>query len=246
MSPSSNSTLLQYQLHSSVEAFSTRRDSSLPYSIIRPHQVHGTQIAIAERVADQLGKLPADLTREDLWGYDAIVTAVPNLAIAVRTADCIPVLLYDTKRHAIAAIHAGWRGTVAYIVSKTISLMHSEFGTNAADIVAVIGPGIAKASFQVGEEVVQQFRDAHFPMSLICEWQGEPVRCAASVVNPMAGGYHIDLFAANRWVLESAGVLTQNIHTCGIDTFLDTSFFSARREGTACGRIHSVIRVVRR
>ena len=153
---------LFYDMGSGIEAFSSRRDGVLPFPVVRGHQVHQTQVAVIEQVAVERHKRPADLTREDLWGYDALVTAVPDVGIAVRTADCIPVLLYDSDKRVIAAIHAGWRGTVGCIVRATIRRMEGLFHTVPSDLYAVIGPGIARASFQVGGEVVEQFREAHF------------------------------------------------------------------------------------
>jgi copper oxidase (laccase) domain-containing protein len=84
--------LIKYDLGKGVEAFSTRRDSVLPYPVIQGHQVHGSRVAVIDR---------PDYTREELEGYDAFVTALPGVAIGVRTADCVPVLLHDPVRHAI-------------------------------------------------------------------------------------------------------------------------------------------------
>lgn len=252
---SASADILWYNLGDGVEAFSLRRNSSFPFPIIRPHQVHGTKIVVAEDIAQQLGILPANLTRDDLFGFDAIVTQQKGLGIAVRTADCIPVLLYDPIRKVVAAVHAGWRGTVQYIVHDTIALMKTRFGIAPSNLMAQIGPGIALASFQVGAEVVEMFRSAGFPMSQIYEFQGEILTDAnlktqlentsanASTPRSMAGGHHINLFEANRWMLEKCGVLPANINVCGIDTYTDCNFFSARREGNDCGRIHSGIRL---
>ena len=218
--------LLTYNLGGGVEAFSTRRDSVLPYPVIQGHQVHDSRIALIDKPG---------LTREDLEGYDAFITALPGVAIGVRTADCVPVLLYDPVRQIAAAVHAGWKGTALHIVCKTISKMAARFGCLPKDLRAVIGPSIGPDSFQVGEEVVERFRAAGFPMEVIWSFRGE------SDGSPMSGGHHIDLWKANRWLLESSGVPSSNIQTVGIDTFTDTSFFSARREGTKCGRIINAI-----
>ena len=85
----------------------------------------------------------------------------------VSTADCIPVLLYDTKHHAIAAIHAGWRGTVQRIVQHTLSMMRQVYDTSADDVYACIGPGISLKNFEVGDEVFERFAKAGFPLSSI-------------------------------------------------------------------------------
>lgn len=124
------------------------------------------------------------------------------------------------------------------ISQKTISLLESDFGCRPADLRAIIGPAIGPDSFQVGPEVVEKFKDAGFPMSLI--WSDHGPSDGA----PMSGGHHIDLFRANKWILEESGV--RDIQVFDIDTFTDTSFFSARREGTACGRNINAIKLVLR
>ena len=177
------------------------------------------------------------MTREDLEGYDAFVTDLPGVAIGVRTADCVPILLSDPVNHVIAAVHSGWKGTVLKISRSTITLMGERFGTHPADLQAVIGPAIGPESFQVGEEVVEKFRDAGFPMPMIWSFRG------TGDGSPMSGGDHIDLFQANRWILESCGIPPENIRVHAIDTYQDPSFYSARREGVQCGRNINAIRM---
>ena len=220
--------LLRYNPGTGAEAFTTRRDSVLPYPVIQGHQVHGDRIAVIDR---------PDLTREDLEGYDAFICALPGVAVGVRTADCVPVLLYDPVRRVVAAVHSGWKGTVLKIAQKTILLMEKDFGCSPADLRAVIGPAIGPDSFQVGPEVVERFREAGFPMPEVWSYRGP------GNGSPMSGGHHIDLFRANEWMLEESGIPSSNIQICGIDTYTDTSFFSARREGTACGRNINAIRL---
>lgn len=119
----------------------------------------------------------------------------------------------------------------------TIDAMCAEYGTDAKDLKAIIGPGISRASFQVGQEVVDMFREADFPMDDIYEWQGEPEK------GSMRGGHHIDLILANKWLLEGAGIRPENIRCAGICTYQDARFYSARREGAACGRIINAVRL---
>ena len=213
--------LLHYSLGPGVQAFTTRRDSVLPYPVIQGHQVHGSKVAIINR---------PDLTRDDLEGYDAFITDLPGVAIGVRTADCVPVLLHDPRNHVIAAVHSGWKGTVQMIAMKTIGIMETRFGTKPEDLLAVIGPAIGPDSFQVGEDVAGKFKTAGFPMSEVWSFQGQ------GNGKPMSGGHHIDLFKANRWILQECGVRNENIQVHAIDTYFDPSFFSARREGIQCGR----------
>lgn len=222
-------TLLVHELCSSVESFSTRKGSSLPYPVVTGHQVHGTRVAVVNR---------PDMTREDLDGYDALVTNLRGIAIGVRTADCVPILLFDPHKSVIAAVHSGWKGTVQRIVQKAIYTMKSQFGTEGKDLKAIIGPSIGPDSFQVGEDVVKYFKEQGFPLDKIWffnEGKGD---------SPMYHGHHIDLIKANTWLLEQAGVAIENIQACGIDTYTDDSFFSARREGVECGRIINAIKLL--
>ena len=221
--------LLGYDLGSGIEAFSSRRESVLPYPVICGHQVHGTEVAVVDR---------PDLTREDLEGYDALITALPGVAVGVRTADCVPILLYDPVKRVVAAIHSGWKGTVRMISRKALAILTRQFGCGPADIHAAIGPCIGVESFQVGEEVVVQFREQGFPMDGIWRFTGGHPEI------PMHDGHHIDLVRANEWLLTESGILPGNIQVAGIDTYKDTSFYSARREGTACGRTINAVKMI--
>jgi YfiH family protein len=88
---------------------------------------------------------------------DALISNVPGVGLAIRTADCLPMLIADPRNHAVAAVHAGWRGVVAEIGPKTVDAMRREFGSNPEDLVVAIGPGIGKCCFEVGPEVAAQF-----------------------------------------------------------------------------------------
>lgn len=220
--------LLYYSLRPDVEAFTTRRDASLPYPVIQGHQIHGSRVAIIDRPG---------MTREELEGYDAFITNLPGVAIGVRTADCVPVLLFDPINRVVAAIHSGWKGTVQKIATKTVEVMETQFLTRPDEILAVIGPSIGPDSFQVGEDVAMQFKDAGFPMSAVWSFQGP------GDGSPMSGGHHIDLWKANQWILQESGLRAENIHIAEMDTYTDPAFFSARREGIACGRNINAIKM---
>ncbi len=222
-------TLLSYDLGPGAEAFSTRRDSVLPCPVIQGHQVHGFRVGLVDRPG---------MSKDELSGYDALVTALPGVAVGVHTADCVPILLYNPQRRVVAAIHSGWKGTVQRISQKVLFVLKQEFGSRPEEIRAAIGPAIGPDSFQVGEEVVQFFKEQGFPLDDI--WSFRPGRSGI----PMADGHHLDLFKANRWLLEEAGVPEANIQVAGIDSYTDTTFFSARREGLSCGRTISAIRLV--
>ncbi len=213
--------MIRYDISGAVAAFTAGREEALPCPVVQPHQVHGCKVAVVDRPG---------LTREMLEGYDALVTSLPGVAIGVRTADCIPILLYDPVRKAVAAIHAGWRGTLGRIACAAIGRMCLEYGTAAEDLKAVIGPGICRECFQVGEEVAGAFKEAGFPMDKVYSWNGPKTE------GGMNGGHHIDLPQANRLLLEGEGVRPENILMAGICTFETASLYSARREGSKCGR----------
>lgn len=226
--PGNGCRLLEYDIAKGVEAFSPLRDAVLPYPVLQAHQVHGDRIEVIRSYGT---------TREDLQGVDGLITDLPGLAIAARTADCIPVLMYDPVRKVIAAIHSGWKGTVKMISAKAVRIMKETFGSNPADLLAVIGPGIGPDSFQVGPEVAQAFSRAGFPMDRILSDRGPRIE------GTMQGGLHIDLWEANSWILVRSGLSRDNILVAGIDTYTCPDFFSARREGPTCGRIISTIRL---
>ena len=147
------SELLKYDLGAGVEAFSTRRDSELPYPVIQGHQVHEAKVAFIER---------AGMTREELEGYDVFVTTLAGVAIGVRTADCVPVLLYDPVKRVVAAAHAGWKGTVLHISEKTVGMMTVKYQCNAADIRAVLGPLQRPGQFPGWRRSGRAFQECRF------------------------------------------------------------------------------------
>jgi polyphenol oxidase len=147
---------------------------------------------------------------------DALLENTPGSVVAVKTADCIPVLLVDERRRAVAAVHAGWRGTVAQIVRRAVGSMHDRFATDPADLHAAIGPGIGKCCYEVGPEVA-----AHF---------GEKGRA------------HIDLPAANRAQLLSAGLAPSRIYVADLCTQCHPlDFHSYRRDKESAGRLFSFV-----
>jgi YfiH family protein len=185
---------------------------------------------------------------------DALATRKPGLLLGVQTADCVPVLLADTRQRAVAAIHAGWRGTLARIVVKTLGRMQMEFGTRPRDVVAALGPAIGRCCYEVGPEVAQAFA-AQFPAA--AEWFDGPFDQLAHGQEPlwlpwltmMPPGHvpppprvQLDLRAANRWQLVDAGVPESRIAVSDLCTACRTDLlFSYRREGAKTGRLMSVI-----
>jgi len=190
--------------------------------IVMPHQVHGTEIR--HIAADFIG-LPAETKRLVLEGVDAVMTNESGICVGVSTADCIPIILYDAAKHAVAAVHAGWRGTLQRIVRKTIEAMRLTYGSAPADLKAVIGPGISVGAFEVGNEVYEQFCAAGFDMEPISRHEDK---------------WHIDLPECNRRQLMACGVAEGGILMSGICTYSNPSdCFSARRLGANSGRIYT-------
>lgn len=193
--------------------------------LILPRQTHGCDVLCID---EQFLLLPVDEQTEILHAKDAVVTAVPHLCIGVSTADCVPVLMYDSVKGIVAAVHAGWRGTVAHIVEKTLSAMVERYSISPADVRAVIGPSISLDAFEVGDEVYEAFAAAAFPMERIARRMG--------------GKWHIDLWEANRLQLLACGVPAASIEVSGVCTYTRCDeFFSARRLGIKSGRIFSGI-----
>lgn len=208
--------------------------------LIIPHQIHGTEVKLIDN--QFLEQYKQEIVNEEtgnenspsLEGIDALITSQSGVCISVSTADCIPILLYDSIHHAIAAVHAGWRGTAANIVGKTIEAMNREFGTEGKDCKAVIGPGISIDSFEVGEEVYEKFAEAGFHMPDIAR--------RYSVLNAppslFATKWHIDLPEANRIQLMEKNVSADSIMNSNICTYKNSdTYFSARKLGTYSGRI---------
>ena len=221
---------MTYEIHPDVCAGTVGRDEAMPCPIVQMHQVHDVKVAVVDR---------GDLTRDELDGYDAMITDLPGVAIGVRTADCIPVLLYDPVKKAAAAIHSGWRGTVSKIIGKTVIKMQSTYASQPSDILAYIGPGICVDCFQVGEEVALKFKETGFDINSLWSFRGPKKG------NGMEGGHHIDLKEACRQTLVESGLKNENIQITGLCTYEDNDLlYSARKEGIECGRNITYIKIL--
>jgi hypothetical protein len=189
--------------------------------LIMPHQVHLTTVAKIDKAFLQLN---AEERQAKLEGVDALMTNLGGVCICVSTADCIPVLLYDSTHQAVCAVHSGWRGTVKRIVMKAVDAMTEAYGTLPQQIVAQIGPGIHLDSFEVGNEVYDAFAHEGFDMELISK--------------KISFKWHIDLPECNRQQLLVSGLQPHSINVSPVCTFQQTAdYFSARRLGINSGRI---------
>ena len=251
---------LEYNIHPCVTAFSTKRGGGGCYGgfnithycgdapqhvaecraqlckelgigdeqLILPRQTHGCEILHIDSAFMNASK---EEQADMLQGIDAVVTALPRVCIGVSTADCVPVLLCDTQKRVVAAVHAGWRGTVARIAERCIERMCTTHGCKPQNIKAVIAPSIGRDAFEVGEEVYAAFEEAGFPMGRIATRHTK---------------WHIDLWEANRLQLLSCSIPQENIEIAGVCTHSNhAEWFSARRLGINSGRIFNGIMIER-
>jgi polyphenol oxidase len=182
-----------------THGFGTRQAN--PPADITLRQIHSDRVLNAHALRDREAE------------GDALITDDLGRSIGIRTADCVAILLLDCQRRAVAAVHAGWRGTAGRVVERTVESMSGAFGTVPADIYAAIGPCIRGCCYEVGAEVEAQFT------SLFPEWE------------PITGKRKLDLPAANRRQMQAAGVNPEHIFDCGLCTTCQSAqFFSYRRE----------------
>jgi YfiH family protein len=186
---------------------------------------------------------------------DGLMTDHPGLLLGIQTADCIPVLVADCKRKAVAAFHAGWRGTVKRIVETGVGRMRLEFGSQPEDLVAAIGPGIGACCYAIGEEVLSEFESQFtYGSELFREvYDADPVRTKYPMLfltqrapghSPIGPSLHVDLIEANRRQLLAAGLDAGAIQVVGACTNCHPElFFSHRASRGRCGRMMSVIGV---
>ncbi|MFZ0632540.1 MAG: peptidoglycan editing factor PgeF [Acidobacteriaceae bacterium] len=184
---------------------------------------------------------------------DGMMTDEPGLLLAIQTADCIPVLVADTNRRAVAAFHAGWRGTLKRIVEGGVNRMRVEFGSRPEDLVAAIGPGIATCCYAVGEEVRTEFNSqfAYAPELFHEVSDADPIRekypllfltARAPGHSNLGPSLHLDLMEANRRQLLDAGVGAEAITVIGDCTRCQNNrYFSYRAEQGFTGRMLSVV-----
>jgi YfiH family protein len=202
-------TLLNYKLISESIGFDYK-------NIVKSYQVHGDKIHRA-RKSDR----GSDILRpNELTDIDGLITNEPEIVLAIYFADCVPVFLADPVKKVIAAVHAGWRGTVMKIAQKAADLMIREYGSNPSDIFAGIGPSICKERFEVDYPVAKEFFDA--------------LPYAAEYIESRNSKYYVDLWGINKRELTERGIVNIEISNLCTASRQDL-FYSHRISGTNRG-----------
>ncbi len=189
-----------------------------PEKLVFPGQTHSSCVReLTEHNGDPISET------------DALVTSTPGLCICVQTADCVPILLFDPEEKVIAAIHAGWRGTVGKIVKVAVQKMKTNYHCQAKNILAAVGPSIGADIYEVGEEVAKAARIS-IP------------NAEQTLRKNTSGKFHFNLWEANRQLLLESGLNKGNIEILGECSFGNCQkYYSARRDGLETGRMVSGI-----
>lgn len=196
-------------------------------SLVFSDQVHDTVIRRVD--SSDCGK--GILRSSDIKGVDGLVTDDPGVVLMTFFADCVPLFFYDRKHHAIGAVHSGWRGTAGRIGAKAVDVMGQEFGTKPEDLVAVIGPSICQACYEVSEDVAEAFR-REFAKG---QWE------ELLIAKPQ-GKYQLDLWRANEIILQEAGIPAGQIQVSGMCTCCHADvLFSHRASGGKRGNLAGAI-----
>jgi YfiH family protein len=213
-----------------------------PARLLRVHQVHGADVVI-HRVGSPLGR-PADA--------DIILTDDRSTGLAIQTADCVPLLLADSRTGAVAAAHAGWRGMAQRVPLVAVEAMANAFGSRESKLVAAIGPSIGACCYAVGHEVRDRFAAAGFSEWELSRWFTTEARSspgnpplARLTLRAREGHWFLDMWTAARDQLRSAGVREDRIFVAELcTTSHPDTLCSYRRDGAPAGRMAAAIRKV--
>jgi YfiH family protein len=194
--------------------------------LVRLRQVHGAAVEVR-----RAGVPPPSGRRAEA---DIVVSNDPLLAVAIQTADCVPLLIADSKSGAVAAAHAGWRGLAARVPATAVDALAREFNAAPADLVAAVGPCISAPSYEVGDDVAERFAAAGFGDDLLGRWFSDGER---------SGHWQFDGSQAAADQLVAAGVPAGQIHGAGLCTAVYPALFcSYRRDAAGAGRMAAAIR----
>ena len=211
--------------------------------VVTLNQVHGRHVVTIRRGIDPRALLSLQDSRPDA---DGVVSDAPDVGLVIRAADCVPLLMADKRSGAVAAVHAGWRGTAARIAIAAIETLGRAFGTRPADLVVAIGPAIGACCYEVGTDLVDAFASAGHERYLIDRWFRSPPAPRGGfrpVPGAGDGKLRLDVPGANRDQLILAGVSEDNIHVAGLCTAMHLDVLTSyRAERERAGRIAGVIR----
>jgi YfiH family protein len=230
------------------------------FALSSVHQIHSAEILVVEDAHGHLNYLPSGyrynlaVNGRRISG-DGLLTALPGILLTVRTADCIPILLLDSRRRIVGAIHAGWRGALKRIVEKTIGEMRRIFGSRPQDLFVALGPSIRACCYEVGDEVVDAFcgtfvNGEDFFQKISGSGERHVTVSGMSFLSMAPPGhasrkgshFRLDLVAVVKSQLKSAGVPHTRIQVADFCTSCRTDlFFSYRKEGSSTGRMMAVI-----
>ena len=210
--------------------FGTRQQGTAPVfaapGVVSVNQVHGTDVLVVDRPVSGMPTFDG--------GWDALVTDQAGVLLTVKTADCVPVLIHDPLTRVVAAVHAGWRGAVAGIIPKTITVMHKRFGSQPDSLRMSIGPAAGACCYEVDEPVLARLRESHAGWQDLIKKTGQ-------------GRTKLNLRGLVRGQAREAGVPEAGIHSVSLCTICHaTLFHSYRREGTARGTMVSGIMLTSR
>jgi len=194
------------------KVYLTRETGSTIHALAWAKQTHGDDILFAdERFAS-----------EPLKEADAVITDKPNIPIAVRTADCLPIFIFDPAHNVIAIVHAGWKGTQKEIFKETYLAMQAKYKTDFEDLLIAFGPSIRSCCYEVGKEFIEYFPNA---------------------VSKYEDRIFMDVVKANRDQLYSIGIERHQLFDCRVCTSCDPNYFSFRRDGEKAGRMISLMMI---
>lgn len=200
-----------------------------PHRLTCGEQVHGVGVT---RVTEELVGRGAFSWDDSIPDSDAIHTNLVEVPLLLLVADCVPVLIYDAAHHAVAVVHAGWRGAIAHIVERTIDSMHEVYGTLPSDCYLFVGPSIGADSFEVSEEIAEQFRgDMH---ALGLSQVDQVVRYIQRAEQPTP---HVDLKGYIAACVVHKGVPLKQVSVSSTDTMTTDGCYSYRRDHGRTGRM---------
>ncbi len=189
---------------------------------IQPIQTHQDTVRIID---EDFLRLPSQKQKEQLYGVDALITNIPHCCITVATADCVPIMIYDSNNQVATVVHSGWRGTLLRIVERSIEQMNQRYNSLPKDLKVCLGPSISLDAFEVGDEVYNAFKNENFEVD------------SFSYKKMETNKYHLDLWKCIEQSLEKMGVLKNQIEKSNVCTYNNHhDFFSARRLGIKSGR----------